>query len=876
MPENPQSYGLNHQNWRPGQYEIIQSVLNSTSQSVVLEAPTGCHRLGQGILMYDGTVKNVEDIVVGDRLMGWNSEYRTVLRTITGAGNMVTVTPVKGDPFVVNEDHVLTLMATGGAKMGGIKIGDIVDVSVKEYFTWSKYKKHVFKLFRVPVFFGDSFDLPLDPYAVGIFIGDGSVSKSCSITINDKDTPLIEYISSLANDFGANIRSYPDSGASRTYTISTDRGKENLFLNVLREIELFGKRSEDKFIPFEYKTASRIDRMNLLAGLLDTDGSYDLSYDYITKSSQLADDIVFLCRSLGLACYKSKTTKSNQYGFTGDYYRLSISGNLHEIPNRIDRRKASPRLQKKNVLVTGFSITKLPIREIFYGFELDGDGRYLLDDFTVTHNSGKTGVATALGRDHKIIALCRTKNLQIENYEKTYGFDALFGKANYLCAHPKFAGSYADKCAYNDEGMHKCPYAADCEYLVRKSAAIRSQRASLNYAYFLSARWPSDRGNGVEYLVMDEAHQLSDLVLEHAGTDISERVRRTYGLPSFPSIGGGTSMFMKEVDPIDASVEWLDSARSSLLKIINSNPTTEDERSFARRAESLYNKFAATINAMRLNPNYWFIRSGATAGKDADGSFVPRFVAKPLTARYHFNSYFSGAPHRVLMSATIGNTTDFTGELGISEFQYLSVPNQWGIDTRPVLDLKAPRMGRSAGESEYNRQAQIIAKAILDCPPNWSGIIHVTRKSEASILARRLERYGLSGRMWTPDEKWGTDIQIREWYLAKKKRPGLIAVSWTWHEGVDLTEERICIAAKVQFPYLGDSFEQERMRYSNRTYLWRTATALEQSLGRTRRGEPEDYDLNGKREQLVAIADGNWTRVKSALSASFLESIVSV
>ena len=228
------------------------------------------------------------------------------------------------------------------------------------------------------------------------------------------------------------------------------------------------------------------------------------------------------------------------------------------------------------------------------------------------------------------------------------------------------------------------------------------------------------------------------------------------------------------------------------------------------------------------------------------------------------------------MSATIGNTTDFTGELGISEFQYLSVPNQWGIETRPILDLKAPRMGRSAGESEYNRQAQIIAKAILDCPPNWSGIIHVTRKSEASILARRLERYGLSGRMWTPDEKWGTDIQIREWYLAKKKRPGLIAVSWTWHEGVDLTEERICIAAKVQFPYLGDSFEQERMRYSNRTYLWRTATALEQSLGRTRRGEPEDYDLNGKREQLVAIADGNWTRVKSALSASFLESIVSV
>lgn len=417
--------------------------------------------------------------------------------------------------------------------------------------------------------------------------------------------------------------------------------------------------------------------------------------------------------------------------------------------------------------------------------------------------SGKTATATALGRDQRIIALCRTKNLQKENYEGTYGFDSLFGKANYKCAHPKFSGSFADKCAYSDEGMNKCPYAENCEYLIRKSRAIRSDRASLNYAYYLSARWPRDPNNGFDRLVLDEAHQLPDIVLEHAGTDVSESIRRKFNLPSFVQIGSGTSMFMSEGDPVEKAVDWLSDARSSLLEIINANSNnmvSDEERQFARRAESLYNKFLATIEALRLNPHYWYIRSGSTAGKDADGSFVPRFIAKPLTSKYHYNNYFSILPQRLLMSATIGNVADFAAELGISEYQYLSVPNQWPTETRPIIDLKAPKMGRGASEFDVNRQAQIIAKAILDCPPSWSGIIHVTRKSEATYLARRLERYGLNGRMWTPDEKWGTDIQIQEWYRAKQKRSGLIAVSWTWQEGVDLTEERICISAKCFTP----------------------------------------------------------------------------
>jgi len=229
------------------------------------------------------------------------------------------------------------------------------------------------------------------------------------------------------------------------------------------------------------------------------------------------------------------------------------------------------------------------------------------------------------------------------------------------------------------------------------------------------------------------------------------------------------------------------------------------------------------------------------------------------------------------MSATIGNPDAFATELGIKDkYSFCAVPNQWPAHTRPVFDLGAPKMGHKSTPTDYEKQAEVIAHAIQQCPPDWKGVIHVTRKTEAALLAKRLSRYsGLSNRLWTPDTTDGTNIQMEEWKKVKKKneKTGMIAITWTWAEGVDLREERICIVAKTQFPTLGDDYEVARRNYNGKTYLWRTAVALEQSLGRTRRGEPEDYDNGSGHEQLVAIADGNWRRVKSYLSNDLMDSI---
>src|SRR5947209_8039638 len=79
-----------------------------------------------------------------------------------------------------------------------------------------------------------------------------------------------------------------------------------------------------------------------------------------------------------------RTTKKT--GFSGTYHHISISGDTDRIPCRLARKQATPRKQVQNVLRTGFSLEPAGTGDS-YGFTLDGDGHFLLGDFTVTHNS---------------------------------------------------------------------------------------------------------------------------------------------------------------------------------------------------------------------------------------------------------------------------------------------------------------------------------------------------------------------------------------------------------------------------------------------------------------------------------------------------------
>lgn len=362
-------------------------------------------RRGTGVLLETGHIKKVEDIIVGDRLLGPDSTVRRVTALGRGIETFYKVTPTKGEPFFCNESHILTLKSSDKTYVetriradGSIYIKppryggqEIINVPVKEYLTWSKRKKNVYKLYRADnITFPSGPTLPLDPYILGVWLGDGT-SNTPSITTMDLE--ILEAFQNFAdNHEGHSIREgkkTKDNKAS-TYHITTGNvggiQDSNAFLTLLRNLNVLN----NKHIPHEYKVSSRENRLSLLAGLIDTDGYLGSNVMEITqKNKQLAQDIAFLCRSLGLAAYIREVQKScmvNGEKFTGTYHKISISGDLSVIPCRLKRKQATPRLQVKDHLVTGFTLEKLPEEE-YFGFTLDGDHLFLLEDFTVAHNS---------------------------------------------------------------------------------------------------------------------------------------------------------------------------------------------------------------------------------------------------------------------------------------------------------------------------------------------------------------------------------------------------------------------------------------------------------------------------------------------------------
>jgi hypothetical protein len=378
-----------------------------------------CHAKDTPILMYNGSVKMVQDIIEGDELMGDDSTPRKVLSLARGEDEMYDIVPTKGDKYTVNSEHILCLKPTrlgvaviknaSSVKYSARYINNqtgkinskyfsikeeaeqyldkihndknyILEIPLNEYLKLSKCSTLNLKGYRAGVSFPRQ-NIDFDPYIIGYWLGDGSKRDP---VISTQDAQVIKYLYDELPKH--NLCLNYQSGYDYRISSSIPRG-ENKLLKCLQKYNLIN----NKHIPDEYKINDRHVQLSLLAGLIDSDGSKDnKGYDIVQKNLTLAEDIVFICRSLGFSAYIKSCEKSCMYKGekkTGTYYRISISGNeVCEIPVKIERKKVEPRTQKKDVLVTAIEVKHIG-RGDYYGFTLSGNNRYLLGDFTVTHNT---------------------------------------------------------------------------------------------------------------------------------------------------------------------------------------------------------------------------------------------------------------------------------------------------------------------------------------------------------------------------------------------------------------------------------------------------------------------------------------------------------
>lgn len=348
-----------------------------------------CFGKGTRLLMYSGEVKPVEEIEVGDVLMGDDSTPRHVLSLARGREAMYWVRQNKAVDYRVNESHILSLKRSRNE--GKHKNGDVLNISVSDYITASDKFKSNYKGYKVAVEFEEQI-LPVCPYFLGLWLGDGT---SASVDIATTDAEVVDYLREYAEELNLHLTekfSTDKHGKDKCplYSISSQKrgNHQNNFSlqKVLRELDVLN----NKHIPALFLKNSRINRLKLLAGLIDSDGHYAAKYkmyEITQKNLELATQIKFLCDSLGFrTSLVKKEVHIKKTGFQGTAYRVRFSGNLSDIPVKIPRKKAAIWTSHRTWQQTGIQLEYDKVDE-YYGFVCDGNRLFLLEDMTVVHNT---------------------------------------------------------------------------------------------------------------------------------------------------------------------------------------------------------------------------------------------------------------------------------------------------------------------------------------------------------------------------------------------------------------------------------------------------------------------------------------------------------
>lgn len=244
-------------------------------------------------------------------------------------------------------------------------------------------------------------NLPIDPYVLGVVIGDGSLTGS-GINITKPDEEIFETISQCLPE---GVKLVKHQACECTYQISKISGIKNSMIELLKQLGLMGKASHEKFIPEIYLQASADQRLRLLQGLMDTDGTTTIggTSSFSSTSLQLAENVQYIVRSLGgLAAISSRITK---YSYKGELRegRLSYQVNIRlKRPTRLFMlKRKSQRLNDDNqysaslkLRVTSIEPTRITSTKCI---SINHPDRlYITDDFIVTHNSFSAASAIAL------------------------------------------------------------------------------------------------------------------------------------------------------------------------------------------------------------------------------------------------------------------------------------------------------------------------------------------------------------------------------------------------------------------------------------------------------------------------------------------------
>ena len=370
--------------------------------------------------------KRIGDIAIGDEVIGSNGKACKVTGVFP-QGNKPVYKITFSDDYSIEcaEEHLWTVFSTHLSEPVTLTVKELLDKDkeithygsgcnenkVYKYKTFYKTKDG--NRWQIPVVqpiqFNRNETLPIDPYLVGLMLGDGSFLKH-----------WVE-IAENADDFDEMFNSYLEEGYFDAHEKKSNKPSIRKITfhvgDIMESIGLGCKKAWDKFIPDCYKYASVEDRLALLQGLMDTDGHCQkasakrknknifTATEFCTVSEKLADDVAELVQTLGgIARKHEKTpfyTKDGERHYCRKAYRLNIKMPFGIKPFKLTRKANAYNTPQK------YEVARM-IKDIEYVGEKEcvcimvdaPDHLYVTEHCIVTHNTIQ-GIGIAIERKNR-------------------------------------------------------------------------------------------------------------------------------------------------------------------------------------------------------------------------------------------------------------------------------------------------------------------------------------------------------------------------------------------------------------------------------------------------------------------------------------------
>lgn len=404
-----------------------------------------------------GGWKNIEDLVVGDLVIAVDGTPSKVLGVYPqGVKSMYRVTFDDGRNIKVSGDHLWEIVYPDKKYLGlsengnptyeyfeNRKVLDTEDLMHRIENYHRKMRTHIplCECEKCP-----DADLPIDPYLLGALIGDGSIChNSVSMTT---DIDIINRIISRASDSFRTTIKKEDNEAEYSYfcRILRDEDGVHRVKHALEDFGLIGTHAWDKFIPEIYMNGSREQRLELLRGLLDTDGYVNDpktksgrtgksakcgTIIFSTTSEKLAYQVQLLVRSLGGKC--SLRPKYPLYTYNGEIRAGRLSFSLvvkMKIPNEVftlERKRCRLTESNQYTKYWKLGVEKVERLSMHHAAEctciaIDHPSKlFVTKDYIVTHNTATSiMLGLALQKKHFVVLapLSTVHNVWVNEFKK--------------------------------------------------------------------------------------------------------------------------------------------------------------------------------------------------------------------------------------------------------------------------------------------------------------------------------------------------------------------------------------------------------------------------------------------------------------------------